>query len=308
MPAPSILRPASPYDTAVFAEAGAREVGGQVVTVEAPGAQLRALARRRGPFRVLAPPPLAFYHAPALASWPSEAEATDASGGALGVLLDALQARADAVSLALPPGTGNGGRGVCPPLLDARPLAWRGFVCEVRYTYRLATPDADAVRRAMRPSTRRTLPPIPEALDKARPADLAAAVVAAYTRHDRSPPLPEAALARIAETCVARGAGRLVRVGEAMALVLGLDTEGPADDAPAPCLALSSGPGLARLVWAIAADVSARGHRVLDLIGANTPSIAEGKRRLGATLVPYVRATWHRPGLARMVAALRPLV
>ncbi len=277
------------------------------MTVEVPGARLRAVARRRGPFRVLAPPPLAFYHAPALAAWPSEAEATD-GGGALGALLDALQRRAHAVALALPPGIGlPGTTGVCPPLPDVRPLAWRGFTCEVRYTYRIATIDPDAVRAAMRPNARRTLPAVPDALNDARPADLAAAVVAAYLRHARSPPLPEAALARIATACGAGRAGRLVRVGDAMALVLGMDEDGRAD-ASAPCLALSSGPGLARLVWALAADASARGHHAIDLVGANTPAIAEGKRRLGATLVPYVRATWHRPGLTRMVAAIRPLV
>ncbi len=63
-----------------------------------------------------------------------------------------------------------------------------------------------------------------------------------------------------------------------------------------------------RLVWSLAAALHAEGIATLDLIGANTPSIAEYKRRLGAHLVPFVRATWHRPGVPRLVAAVRPLV
>lgn len=302
MPDPSAPGPASPYDAAAFVAVAAREGRGALVTTEVPGARLVALERRTGPFVVSHAPPLGFYHGPSLAAWPAEPEATR-GGGALGLLVDAVQARAHAFALALAPGTGvaNGADALCPPLPDVRPLVWRGVTCEVRFTYRLRLDGPDAVRAAMRPNARRTLPAHPEPLAQASPEALAAVVVAAYTRHRRRPPLGEAALARVAAGCEAAGIGRVVQVGEAVALVL--DT----GDGAAPCLALNGGPGLPRLVWALAADAALAG-RVLDLIGANTPSIADAKRRLGATLVPYVRATWHRAGLARAVSALRPLV
>ncbi len=300
MPDPLALRPASPYDAAAFVEMVAREGRGALVTTEVPGARLVALERRLGPFVVSRAPPLGFYHGPALAAWPTEAGSTR-GGGDLGALVDAMQARTHAFALSFAPGAGAGADVLCPPLPDVRPLVWRGVACEVRFTYRLRLGAPEAVRAAMRPNARRTLPADPEPLVPASPEALAAVVVAAYTRHRRHPPLGEAALARVAAGCVDAGLGRVVQVGEALALVL------DAGDGAAPCLALNGGPGLPRLVWALCADAALAG-RVLDLVGANTPSIADAKRRLGATLVPYVRATWHRAGLARMVSALRPLV
>lgn len=265
-------------------------------TAEVEGARLVTMQRRRGPFVTLGPPPGAFYHAPTLDGWPSEAEVAQ-DGGALGRLLDLLQRRAHAVTLSLPPREDG-------VLSDVRPLAWRGFRCEVKYTYRLPLGPSDAVRAAMGATARRALRASPDPFAPASGADLASAVVDAYHRHERRPPLSRDGLAALADASATASLGRIVRVGDAVALVLGLDSA----PGPAPCLALNGGLGLAPLVWSLATEAHARGHRWLDLVGANTPSIAEAKRRLGAVLVPYVRATWHRPGLARAVAALRPLV
>ncbi|HYE58846.1 MAG TPA: hypothetical protein VD948_10080, partial [Rhodothermales bacterium] len=186
---------------------------------------------------------------------------------------------------------------------DVRPLQWHGFTPEIRYTYRLATGSAESVRASMRQNARRALPETPPLLSPASPETLAASVTASYARHERRGPLSEPALARVAHACLDAGIAEAVSVGDQAALVA--THGGVAYD-----LLVGGAPGedRTRLVWALAAHLHARGVHMLDLIGANTPSIAEYKRRLGAHLVPFVRATWHRPGLARLVAAVRPLV
>lgn len=251
--------------------------------------------KRRGPWRCAVQPPLAYYHAPVFAAAPRTVD-VEARTSPLDALAAALTDRYDAVALALPPAPD----GILP---DVRPLTWRGFTCEVRYAYRLPLGPPDVLRAQMRPHTRRLLPAQPDAPGPATPETLAAQVTASYARHGARPPLPEAALARVARVCVASGAGRLCAVGEAVALVLhgaGIPFEVLAGSPP--------GPHHTRLVWALASALHAGGGDTLDLGGANTPSIAAHKRRLGAHLVPFVRATWHRPGVPRLVAALRPLV
>ena len=53
----------------------------------------------------------------------------------------------------------------------------------------------------------------------------------------------------------------------------------------------------------------ARAHaQTFDFFGANTPSLALFKKAFGGALTPFYRVAWHRPGLARLVAHLRPLV
>jgi hypothetical protein len=293
-----------PFVRAVAAEIGARVRGLVIADDEkwkdfyAPPPLLAGVLvceKRRGPWRCAVQPPLAYYHGPVLPAWPSEAE-VHGRKTPLDALLTALTDRYDAVALALPPRPDG-------TLPDVRPLQWHGFTPEVRYTYRLTTGPADAVRAAMRANARRALDEASPALEGATPERLAASVAASYARHGRTGPLSEAALARVACACLDAGLAEAVAVGDQAALV-------GVHGASAYDLLVGGAPGAdrTRLVWALAAHLHARGIATLDLTGANTPSIAEYKRRLGARLVPFVRATWHRPGLSRLVAAVRPLV
>jgi hypothetical protein len=68
------------------------------------------------------------------------------------------------------------------------------------------------------------------------------------------------------------------------------------------------GPAMTVLVAAVAADLADRGIRTFDLMGANTPSIAEFKRRLGAERVAYAHIVLAGSGLSGLLAGARRTV
>ncbi|MEQ9103707.1 MAG: GNAT family N-acetyltransferase [Rhodothermales bacterium] len=68
------------------------------------------------------------------------------------------------------------------------------------------------------------------------------------------------------------------------------------------------GPAMSVLVGTAAADLAEQGIRNFDLMGANTPSIAEFKRRLGAERVTYAHLILPGNGMPALLAAARRTV
>ena len=67
----------------------------------------------------------------------------------------------------------------------------------------------------------------------------------------------------------------------------------------------SPGPAMTVLLGSVFPLLEAQGLESFDWIGANTPSIAEFKRRFGAMLTPYFRIEKVVPRLPRLLLALR---
>jgi hypothetical protein len=59
------------------------------------------------------------------------------------------------------------------------------------------------------------------------------------------------------------------------------------------------------LIGKLLDELSQEGFEYFDLVGANTPSIAEFKRRLNPVLVPYFRVRHVRPRFLRILLSLR---
>lgn len=129
-------------------------------------------------------------------------------------------------------------------------------------------------------------------------------VANSYTRHARRPPLPVESLARLATLCHEAGLCRIFVAREldgtpaaAIAVLLGnrVASYWMAGSVPGPSMTVL----LARVLKTLSHD----GIVAFDFVGANTPSIAEFKRRFGGTLLPYHSIHWSsRPARALQFA------
>lgn len=265
-------------------------------TPDAPWeAGLLAFEKRRGPFRVLALPPLVPTTGPLVRVPPTEAQA-HARHTALDALAVYLASAYDQATLA-----------PSPALTDGRPLAWAGFSLGVRYTYLLAvSPESGArasenARRVLaRHAGRYAVHEAPDAVPL-----LWHLAEQSYARQGARLGLDAARTRAFASGLVASGEARLFvaargRTVEAAALVpvhgrhaaYGLSGSTP-------------GPAMTVLLAGVLPRLAEQGVEVFDLNGANVASIAEFKRRLGATLTPVLRARHVRSRVLRALHAFR---
>lgn len=234
-------------------------------------------------------PPMCAYASPVNRTTPRDADVHHRRTP-LDLLLAFVQQEFNALAFHLP-----------PSVADARPYAWSGFENRVLYTYRLALGSPDEMRARLSRVRRRSLSDVvPE---YATGAELTEGVAASYRRQNHRLPLPRQVLNRLADQWA--DSFESWRADDAVALAASHRNE--AYDVLSGGVE-SSPEGRTSLLWAMLCMLAERGVTTYDLCGANTPSIAEFKRTMGADLVPYIRTTWHRPGLARTVARVRPLV
>lgn len=276
--------------------------------------------RHTGPLREIVLPPFAPWSALAVsataASGPISSDASTNAGRAgagLTQLCGQLKAQGVPALLSLPP--------AWPGPLPTLP----GWSVRERETAVLATGDLDSVLSAYSSSARRTFRKHEDAFVCEERSEQAAsgssvesaihAVVAlvaeAYQRHGRT--IPGGAPSRLADL-----AQLMVGCGRARVYTARNRTEGRVD---AGIVALHRGetawywlsgsvpgPAMTVLVAHVAADLAGHGIQHFDLMGANTPSIAEFKRRLGAERVGYQHLTYAGTGLPALVAATRRTV
>ncbi len=259
----------------------------EIVEVDAEGgsAAVALLARRAGPWRWASHPPL-LPTSPLIVPDTSVPVLPER-------LLEALARRYARVDLHLPPGW-----------TDVRPALWRGWRAHPLYTYEIdleqtsLTHWSENPRRLFRKAATNY-----RLIEDARLAPVAARLVATgYRRHHRPPPASAERLAALIQTLAETGPVRLFGVQHATG-----ETEATVVLMVAPprvwyWLAGSvPGPAMTVLLGHLWSQLREEGFRWFDFVGANTPSIAEFKRRFNPTLRLYFRLTYDRSPLQTLL-------
>ena len=278
----------SSYDTAIFI----------VSDTSSDLAGILVYTKKKGPFRVATVPPFTSFTS-LLTTIPLRGVATSDSATPYSLLLHTLRQHFDSILLHHH-----------PALDDVRLFQWASWQTNPLYTYHIDLTDLNKAESAWSSSTRRTYKKHAASYSfKEDPHAVKEAVALAtgsYQRHGRPIPLPPDQLVSFASSLQKAGMVRMFTVT-------------PNDeDRPTAALALlhdeevayywlaGSVPGhsmtvlLGQLLPRLAAD----GIRLFDFVGANTPYIAEFKRRFGPALIPYY-ATGCSPG--KLFASLQSL-
>ncbi len=249
-----------------------------------------------GPLRAAVLPPFVQYVTPLLDP-PLQESDVHAHRSPLDALAGLLGTSFDQASLVLH-----------PTLEDVRPFQWAGWQLKPVYTYHIALAESPTAGWSSNP--KRTLKSEAEHYTVDEGADGVDAVfdlvVASHERQGQSLGAVPEALWRMLHGATDVGLTRVFvarRDGQPEAGLAAL-TDGRtahywlAGSTPGAAMTVLLGEAFARL--------HAEGVATFDFAGANTPSIAEFKRRFGGTLVPYFRARHTRPGPLRFLDRLRP--
>lgn len=281
----------TPFAHPAYAEAVAATFGYPVEIVQEGTAAALVYPKRRGPLRAAALPPLAPTAAPILAE--------DASSDGLTTLLTALEKKSHQATFILPFNWNDGGV-----------FAAAGWTTTERHTYVSLLPEgadpaawsANARRVAKKAGGLYTIE------EDARHVGAAVRLMTASYRRSTTPfGIEDGHVERVARALMDAGLARCfgavpVGGGEAeAALVVAHDDRAGYYWIPGSV----PGPAMTALLAAALPRLAADGLAHFDWCGANTPSIAEFKRRFGPTLTPVVRARWVRPGAARLLDRLR---
>ncbi len=261
----------------------ARDAGG------APTAGVVTFEKTLGPLRVAARPPLADLCGPVLAA-PLRAADVHARASPLDALAAWAGRRYGQVTWALH-----------PSLADARPLMWAGWRLTPTWSYHLDLTSGDVVDRFSRRAAQHArLPDDVLCVADADPATVARLAAASLGRKGVGMP-PLGAVGAVARAMVDAGLARAWTAGppgaEAGAGLVAL-VEPPVAVYWIVGRTADGGTAATRLVAHVAREAAASGCTALSLGGANVPSVAEFKRRLGAELVPSTVARWTSGPLA----------
>ena len=297
---------ASPFARLAFAEAVAAVFGiefrlaGVTAGDRLVGGVL-LFERRRGPYRLVVVPPLTVYTS-FLFDPPLREADVHTQRSPLDALLALLETRYHALCFHLH-----------PALADVRGFVWAGYRARPLYTYRrMLVPREQLLRevsRGVRRRFEREGPAFEIRESDDLPDILAGLAAESYARHGSDSGVTPAQRRAFLEQLVAAGQVRLLAAAppdappEAAQALLG---KGPT----AYALTAGSRPGAAMsvLLVEILLRLHAEGVEALDLVGANTASIAEFKRSFGPSLVPYFRVErFVRPELAPL-HPLRPIL
>ncbi|MEM8600181.1 MAG: GNAT family N-acetyltransferase [Bacteroidota bacterium] len=305
----------TPFHTLTHADAACEAFGltGEILAVgplgEAPRVAGVAFWKKRGPFRLAVVPPLSPYGGPVCAEPLDDTLAGShplgTPTGALTVWIEALRARADAVTIDLP-----------PAFADARPFVWAGWTASPRYTY--AGPSdwggylPRYVRRMVRDHSalRADGTPRPKGI-AVRRDDSCTALVAKHVhrpfeRQGTTFPVATDAIEHLVRRHVEAGHARILVAETQDGTLIGAVTM-LADHTSGYAWVGSAEPGPGMLlILAAAADAFAEeGIPMFDVLGANFQAISSFKRRLGFPLVASARVEVAPSRALRMLRALR---
>jgi hypothetical protein len=294
----------SPFSSLAYARAIAAATGltGTAFLTARSGqdeAGVLVFGRRRGPYREATVPFYTPFTPLVLRTLPDEAS-LHVRTSAFDALLPALEARYDVLRLHLD-----------PSMTDVRALQWRGWKASPLYTYCTPLTDEATLLAGWSSGTRRTFRTARTDYHVAEAPEAVPAIVAlcaeSYARQQRELPLGAARLTPLVERLGAHG---LVRCFTATPTTGGVPEAGIAvlHDGQTACYWIAgSQPGAAMtvLLGTLLPQLHTEGLARFDFIGANTPSIAEFKRRFSPRLTPYYRVEHvTRPEL-RLWLALR---
>ena len=257
------------------------------------GAGALVLWRQRGPYRTVVLPPFSPYSA-LITNGSINESRIHAGRSALDVLIASLEKRFHALSFLLH-----------PDFKDARVWTWRGWRVLPFYTYQICLQKDEDLIRTWSDSTRLTFRKASSTFRFEEKKDAAPWIAelnqTSYQRHRRRAPLHKDLLISLINTVQEAGLGRT--------FVVAKEKDGPPeggvcllhDDSSALYWVAGSlpGPAMTVLLGELLPLLQREGLSTFDFVGANTPSIAEFKRRFGPRLTPYFLAKKHtRPELA----------
>lgn len=251
--------------------------------------------RRRGPLRECALPLFTPFSAISL---PDLDEARIHKGtDALSRVADLLEAGFDRIRIHLP-----------PTVKDVRPLSLRGWRVSPLYTYVLRPEEGTAGwSSGTKRSVRKHVGDYETAVDANAVSDVIRLVHEGYTRNGATPPGNPALLGKAVEYLFADGLVECVTARRAGILEAGIVLLHGREASYYWMAGSQPGPAMSVLIAFVLEHLKDREVAVFDLLGANTPPIAEFKRRLGAQLVQYWSATCDRSHASRAISAVRTL-
>ncbi|HEX7069564.1 MAG TPA: GNAT family N-acetyltransferase [Rhodothermales bacterium] len=239
--------------------------------------------RRLGPYRRAVVPPFVQY-TPVLLDPPLSEHVVHGGDSPLQILLATLAERYGGIALNL-----------TPDLQDVRAAAWSGYRVQPLYTYRIdLEPDrpvhSEWSENALRLFRRFTGDyTVVDGIEHAR--DVVQLCADGYARHERGLPVAEDRLVslvrRLTELNLVQVYALRAREGEtceAGIVVLRSD-----DTAHYWVAGSRPGPAMTVLLGHVLERLAQDGIRMFDMVGANTPSIAEFKRKFGPRLESYYR-------------------
>lgn len=254
--------------------------------------------KRRGPFRGAALPPLVPLVTPLLDGPLREADVHHRRSS-LDALLGLLPEAFHQTHLVLH-----------PSLADARPLLWAGWQVRPAYTYHLDLRDQDPVTKGWSDTPKHTFKKEAEHFAVSEgPGETEAAVALVEDSHGRQAHdlgVDAEALATLAHPLGAAGLLRVFVARRGSTPEAGLFVLTDGRTAHYWLAGSVPGPAMTVLVGHVVGRLRDEGVAYFDFVGANTPSIAEFKRKFGGTLVPYFRARHTAHPALRLLDRLRP--
>ena len=259
--------------------------------------------RRRGPYRDVVVPPFTPYSALILSSAPPP-EAVHEGSSDLDVLLDSIERRYHLARLHL-----HGS------LQDVRAAAWHKWQVHPLYTYVFDFKEGVAdVSPAWSESAARNFRSHRDEYELLEDGSAAVASVdicaRSYGRRRRQMPLREEQLLPLIQHMRQSGLATSFAVRNLStdeieaALTILFDSS----EAFYWVTGSQPGPSMSVLLGLVLPILSSRGIRRFDFMGANTPSVAEFKRRLGCRLETYYGMTFVRRPELKLLSTLRHLV
>lgn len=214
-------------------------------------------------------------------------------------LAEALGERFSRVDLLLP-----------PDIIDVRAFQWLGWQASPLYTFQLSLQASDHGLSSWSESTRRLFARSRARFRLMESPDYAAAIVDlcldSYERQNRAAPLDRSALTRLVIKQVERNTARCFVLFEESNDVPSAGVVVLSDRVTAYYWVSGSKPGagMTVMIGELMERLSAEGLATFDFVGANTPSIAEFKRRFNPKLVPYFMVRGIRSRVLRIFFTL----
>lgn len=285
---------ATPYSSIPFARAVASALGYELAFVGARDGEgelaggLWCYVGRMGPYRRIVVPPFVPYTPLLLRESLSESE-VHAGGSPMQVILDVLKSTFHGCALHL-----------LPDHRDLRPASWSGFDVRPLYTYHVTLNDPEELHSTWSENVVRAYLRYQDQYEVESGSEHARNVVdlaeRSYHHHGRRFPVGSTALVPLVGTLCELGVARVFSLiskerARAEAGIVVLQEGGTAHYWIAGS---HRGPAMTVLLGQVLHRLAAEGLSCFDLVGANTPSIAEFKRKFGSELVSYFRVEHTR--------------
>ncbi len=201
-----------------------------------------------------------------------------------------------------------------PPITDVRPFQWARWDVSPLYTFQLTIDDPERCLSGWSEGARRVFSRTKDRFhlesSQASEHDIVRMCLAAYDRHNKRAPLSSDKLEGLVLRQVRRRQAicYTVHEHEKKEPDAGVAVLGSPPDAYYWVAGSIPGPAMTVLVGKLMFALSEKGFQRFDLVGANTPSIAEFKRRLNPTLVSYFRVRHVRNRMLRIFLELKEAI